>query len=106
MQKLKSYISVFFLALLLFPAAQKVMHEAGHLTDEHCDIKETHFCQYEHTCSICDYVFSSFAGAPERHSEYTPSVTCQDDFAFVKPSDKKAGSLAYTFSLRGPPTVS
>jgi hypothetical protein len=92
------------LALLVFPLVDKTMHDFGHFNDDRCGIKDTHFCQAEHTCSICDYVYSSSA---------TPPITQEHLTVFSKPCDRYYSLCVFNtsvppkfnLSLRGPPAT-
>ena len=89
------------LSLLLFPMAEKVMHEFGHLNEEHCGIKETHFCPLEHNCDVCDYVFSTCSTPPRSHQ--ITLAPHEAPFALIAFTSNTATSPKYTFTLRGPP---
>jgi hypothetical protein len=90
------------LALVLFPVGEKTLHELGHLTEQHCDVKEKHYCAVEHTCDICDYVFSSQAVPPEKVSEQHLWIECTESFSEALVFNTLT-STKYTFTLRGPP---
>mgnify|MGYP006943057760 FL=1 len=90
------------LVLLLFPIGNKVVHELGHLIDEHCVIEGTHFCATEHSCNQCDYLSS------------TTNITSHDraEFKIFLPSDNNIllaydsniiTAKVYFHCLRGPP---
>jgi hypothetical protein len=102
--KLRSYISLLFLLLLLFPVVEKVQHELEHSKEQHCGFKDTHYCEVEHTCVVCDYVFSAASEPPVNHSQlaffspYTKNIQTGLVFNLLVP--KK-----YTLSLRGPPNL-
>jgi hypothetical protein len=90
------------LALLLFPLAEKAVHELSHLQEDHCNIKETHFCDVENTCTVCDYVFWASSTPPKHETGITVTVKDSSISIFTFESNK-VQSLKYTFSLRGPP---
>ena len=93
------------LALILFPMAEKAMHELGHLDDVHCGIEETHFCSTEHSCSICDYIFSlSAAISPDEQGQASPFSQMIDNKIFSIISNTIT-SQKYTLPLRGPPVA-
>lgn len=102
MLKLRSFISVLFLALLLFPMAEKARHDLEHLKDVRCGVLETHFCKAEHNCELCDYIFGS-AGIPPRAQEQPALFLVQtgDICSFYEPDSP--GSAHIELSLRGPP---
>jgi hypothetical protein len=90
------------LALLLFPMLEKASHDFEHFDDDHCNIKDKHYCKVEHSCQICAYVFSSSSIPPKT----------QDKLAvFAKASDNLASEIVvntttsqkFRLSLRGPP---
>lgn len=104
MNKLKPYLSVLMLALLLFPLGKKAVHEFGHLSEVHCSDHEKHYCAVEHTCQLCDYVFSSQAMPPETMGQagfFIPFVSAQNAQAVFN----TLSPLKFTFFLRGPPRV-
>lgn len=80
------------------------MHELEHLNDSHCAVKETHFCEKEHNCSICDYIFSYSAAAitPNEQEQLSPFFQLIDTKVFNFVSNTTL-SQKYTLSLRGPP---
>ncbi len=90
------------IVLLLFQLVEKVSHDFEHFSDDHCSKKDIHFCKAEHTCSICDYVFSSSATPPNN-----------EDLIFVvsKAGEETNSIIAFNtlispkfkLSLRGPP---
>lgn len=91
-----------FLALLLFPMVEKAVHDLSHLNDKHCGIKETHFCEVEHSCKICDYHFASPSTLPKDQSQV--KIFLQTfDYAIPIFASNTTTSPKYTFSLRGPP---
>ena len=105
MQKLKSYIAALFLALLLFPLAEKVQHELGHFEEEHCGISETHFCQAEHSCTICDYVFAA-STTPSSCNEQLLIFLNKDANISFRASDSNLSSNSFFgVLLRGPPAT-
>jgi hypothetical protein len=57
----KKYCSIIFLFLFLFPLVEKEIHAIEHADDVHCSASDKHFHELEHSCSICDYTFSSSA---------------------------------------------
>ena len=104
MQKIRSYISLLLLAVMLFPLIEKVSHQLEHADENHCGKKELHFCAKEHNCKICDYVFSSIDEPLGYHYEIkgkTKVVTI--DFQIITPSITSSPNLSYL--LRGPPIV-
>jgi hypothetical protein len=102
MQKLLSYFSMLMLALLLFPLGEKAMHDFEHFNDDHCAIAETHFCETEHSCSLCDYVFSSASTPPQTHSRLLVFSPKNSDKIFSLVS-VTLSNLNFGLSLRGPP---
>lgn len=81
------------------------MHEIGHLKDEHCGKKETHFCPQEHYCDLCDYVSSSHASSipPDNHNQlivFASNIDC----SFYETVTGIATPRLFSFSLRGPPS--
>lgn len=102
MQRLRIHISLFFLALLLFPVLEKVKHELGHLHEERCDAKELHYCSLEHSCNVCDYVLSSSIEPSGNAPEFTILAQTCDNFT-LQYNAKPAITAEYSLSLRGPP---
>lgn len=104
MKKAGSYISMLILALFLFPLAEKAGHDFEHFNDEHCGIKDTHYCEAEHDCTICDYVLSSSSTPPEPPSEVCNVVRISENSVSLFTSDI-ISFPKFTFLLRGPPVV-
>jgi hypothetical protein len=90
------------LALLIFPMVDKALHDLGHLNDDHCGVKETHYCQTEHICSICDYIFSSSNTPPNTHEQLNMFLVYSENYASVLISNTTT-SPKFKLSLRGPP---
>jgi hypothetical protein len=92
------------LALFLFPLAEKAGHDFEHFNDEHCGIKDTHFCEAEHTCSICDFVLSSASSLPQPPAEVCDRVQSVQlsDFTFLS---HELSNSKFSFFLRGPPAL-
>jgi hypothetical protein len=55
---IKKYLSLFLLALFLFPSVEKQLHAFEHLSDSHCTSANKHFHPLEHNCSICDFTIT------------------------------------------------
>lgn len=102
MQKLRSYISMIMMALLILPMVEKAIHEIEHLDDKRCGIKETHFCEVEHSCNICDYTFSSPSTIP-KYPNQLDIILISTDYSVFGYTSNSTKSQKYTFSLRGPP---
>jgi hypothetical protein len=102
MQKIRTYISVLMLALIVFPTLEKTMHEIGHLAGEHCAVKEIHFCVNEHHCNLCDYIFSASSTPPQDQNQINVIFQDTESDLITLVSDGIT-SLKYSFSLRGPP---
>jgi len=81
---------------------EKVHHELEHSKEIHCGIKATHYCEAEHSCTVCDYVFSSSSEPPANQSQlsffsaYFENVPTDLVFNLLV-------SQKYILSLRGPP---
>lgn len=93
------------LALLLFPMAEKAIHEIAHLDDEHCGVKETHFCPVEHNCSVCDYIFSSSSAINPKEQEQFSQFAQIIDAKKIGIISNTITSQKYTLPLRGPPVA-
>lgn len=102
MRNFKSYISILFLALLLFPLAEKGLHLLEHDHDELCNTKGLHFCNLEHSCHVCDYVFSA-SSTPPNNQNRVNIVPPLADYSILFVVSHTTTSLKYTLSLRGPP---
>ena len=102
MRMLRKYTSLFMLMSLLFPIGEKAMHNIQHIYENHCEIKETHYCKTEHTCTICDYVFSSPSNLPLTQNQIIvfgqviTIVILVIVYNTIIPQK-------FTFTLRGPP---
>ena len=104
MQKIRSYISLLLLAVILFPLLEKVSHQLEHAQENHCGKKELHFCAKEHSCKICDYVFSSTDEPLAYHYEIK-AKTKVVNFEFKKITSSITSSPNSSYPLRGPPVV-
>ncbi len=93
------------LALVLFPIAEKAQHELAHLNEIHCGIADLHFCETEHTCDICDYVFSSSA-TPPAVQECSVAFTATEKLTSSELVFNTKTAQKYNLSLRGPPATS
>ncbi|PBQ34372.1 hypothetical protein CNR22_22205 [Sphingobacteriaceae bacterium] len=105
MQKFKTYISILFLALLLLPVAEKVMHELGHLEEDQCRVSETHFCKAEHHCSICAYVFASSSTPPHNSEQLSIVPSPAKEKSFPVYQCEKFSRATLKLLLRGPPAA-
>jgi hypothetical protein len=102
MKIIRKYLPLLVVALLLFPLVEKAVHDRGHFNEEHCELKDTHYCNVEHNCSLCDYVFSSPSNQPIAQNNI--SLFYQLVFTLVSIIVFKAiVSQKFTFKLRGPP---
>jgi hypothetical protein len=80
MQKLKTYFSLFFLSLFLFPMAEKQVHAFSHDKEFHCSATDKHFHEVEHICGICDY--TSTDSSPFAENIFSFTITgCE--FTFI-----------------------
>ena len=92
------------LALLFFPMVKKAIHDIEHLEQEHCGEKQTHFCQVEHNCSICDYHLSSTLTPPKNAIAIAIDIFQTPTNGYlIEFVSNITTSPKYTFSLRGPP---
>jgi len=91
------------IALVLLPLAEKVEHGLSHLSEDHCDTKDTHYCAKKHVCSTCNYLISSTAGTipHEQNTVITPVQYAEQVKRAVV--FNTTTSTKYTLSLRGPP---
>lgn len=104
MQALGNFCKSFLLLVLfLFPPVEKEIHDWQHANDFHCDADVAHLHPFEHTCSICDYVFPALI-QPETQAlttHFTEYVQKGSPFLpalfYLSPR--------YNFSLRGPPSI-
>jgi hypothetical protein len=56
-RKLKSFFSVFLLAVFLLPTVVKEVHTVSHEKRFHCDANgEQHIHVLHHDCNLCDFV--------------------------------------------------
>jgi hypothetical protein len=102
MKIIRKYLPLLVVALLLFPLVEKAVHDRGHFNEEHCELKDTHYCNVEHNCSLCDYVFSSPSNQPI--AKYKIVVFSQILIIIILFLVLNTiVSPKYTFTLRGPP---
>jgi len=102
LQKLKKYLSILFLALLLFPVIEKTSHELEHLHQTHCSSQGLHYCASENTCDVCDYVFSNSSTPPTQQNNLNV-ILIQTQYHYAGFISNEIKTTKYTFSLRGPP---
>lgn len=102
MQKVRSYFSMLFLALLLFPMVEKAGHELGHLDADHCESKGLHYCAQEHHCEICDYVLSSSSEPSENSREFKLPARHLEKETIIFAAEP-VSTFKFIISLRGPP---
>jgi len=98
---LRSIISLFMIALLVFPIVEKLEHELDHLNVEHCTVEGLHFCESEHTCSVCDYVISP-SGLIQNFGEVTLALTLTTAYQSIPTTPIFSGPIHHP-QLRGPP---
>lgn len=98
---LRSIISLFMIALLVFPIVEKLEHELDHLTVEHCTVEGLHFCESEHTCSVCDYVISP-SGLIQNFSELKLHLTFTAAYKALQITPIFSRPIHHP-QLRGPP---
>lgn len=90
--------------MLLFPTVDKAMHDYDHRDDVHCGIKEIHYCEAEHVCSLCDYVFTS-ASEPPKGKEHLSFFFKTYHYLLQTGESFPITNRPYTLSLRGPPNA-
>lgn len=99
--QVKKYISLFFLFLLIFPLAEKVIHSHEHLQDVHCNAIEKHFHEQEHECSICDFTITESNSLPSNEIRF---VVSSQSFSFNEFLQSVNISHAYSnLPSRAPP---
>jgi hypothetical protein len=103
--RLRKVLIPFFLTLLIaFPLVERTRHGFTHASKPHCSERGLHICAEEHTCPVCDYVFSS---AQPRMDEPHPTpavvsyVQNRVSFSVHFFSQRLEGGV----SQRGPPLV-
>lgn len=95
-------LALFFISLLVIPQGRKLLHEFDHLDSVHCNVHERHFCAAEHTCSLCDFVFSAAARPPQALAQASaPMANVQAPLSH--PERFLLSPRKYHLLLRGPP---
>jgi hypothetical protein len=103
MQRIKKYLSLFFLLLFLFPMAEKGWHAFEHQADEHCEATDKHFHKQGHSCSLCDFTITDSNYPAEK--EYSLIITVQP-FLFRSPAESVNTPSAFqSLPARAPPVV-
>ncbi len=102
----KSIVAFFLLVIFLFPLVERGFHDYSHKDDSHCTTTtEKHFHAEEHDCSICDFTINISDSPFRQHYSFVAEI-----FYFVYsveiPTQATSSTCAYSFSLRGPPTLS
>lgn len=90
--------------MLLFPTVDKAIHDFEHRNDVHCGIREVHYCEAEHTCSLCDYVCSSNS-EPPKCTEHLSVFFRTYHYVLQAGKSFPITDRPYTLSLRGPPNA-
>jgi hypothetical protein len=101
MRVLKKGISVFFLALFLFPLVQKELHALEHANDFHCSSALNHFHEKEHFCSLCDFIVPLTLVTSQPVFDFT--LVCHSLLPFSYKSIFLTSAALYATALRGPP---
>lgn len=103
-QQLKSYFSIFFLVVFLFPTVIKEIHAIDHENVFHCDVKgERHLHTQQHDCTLCDFVLPLvFSSVYNSNDDF--SLFCFAETLFPRPAKVYSfSSCLSSLSLRGPP---
>ena len=103
--QLKQFISIFSIAVFLFPLVAEEVHTFEHRNDSHCTERSTtHFHEMEHHCSMCDFVHLT-SDTPFRNKQILEieiyKVLCFNYYLLFEVAKHNC-----TFLLRGPPTIS
>lgn len=104
MKRLKPYLSALLLFLLLYPLGEKTLHGLSHLSEVPCGMEETHFCQAEHHCHLCDYVFSPCTSAGIT-GDHLRLFSLRGEGYQPLPDVPLSLSSVTLFFLRGPPAA-
>lgn len=102
LRKLLPVVALFFVALVIFPPAAKAVHEFAHEHEESCEVDGDHFCQHEHSCSVCDYTLSPSLTPQWQSFELNEEVVTGPISTTLYTSDHLSHN-GFSFSLRGPP---
>ena len=102
-KQVKSYLSVFFLLLFLFPLLEKGIHDFSHIGDTHCTSLDKHFHAPEHHCEICDFT-NDFNGFPA-FNQYDVLLSEQGILNFSSEKNNLLLQEKHFHSLRAPPSL-
>src|ERR1035437_5770991 len=70
--RLKSYISVFFLAVFLIPTVVKEVHNICHDKEFHCNtFNGTHLHIAHHDCTLCNFVIPVISTPENSQNNFT-----------------------------------
>jgi hypothetical protein len=101
--KLKSYLSVFFLAVFLTPTIVKEVHSICHNKEFHCNtFSGTHLHIAHHDCTLCNFVIPVIA-VPAKHQN---NFTLPHFAEYIFPHSVQvyfSSSRFSSASLRAPP---
>lgn len=102
MKIIKKYFSLFFLLLFLFPQVEKGIHDFTHGTGSHCKELSLHFCEKEHSCTLCDYQITPAIKSIVPFSTSFPIV--EKEITFIIPiTIFLSQELKYNLPSRAPP---
>jgi hypothetical protein len=96
-----TFLSSFFLVLLLFPMVEKEIHAFEHKDDVHCMSSEKHFHAMEHHCSICDYTATHSTCCT--NSKITFILSAKDFFFQPFLEKNKYSDFQFLLRSRAPP---
>jgi hypothetical protein len=104
MPKIRTYSCILLLVLLLLPMATIIAHQFEHYNIEQCKATELHFCNTEHDCKLCDYIFSTPSSySPSQHQTELNIVIQIIAISILLFLVKPITALKYRLSHRGPP---
>lgn len=102
--KIKNILSIFTLAVFLFPMVAVQVHSFEHRHDKHCTNTETHYCTPEHHCTLCDFVqITSNTSVSETQLKAGIIITAHKTDFYKSVVVTKYNTV---HPLRGPPAVS
>ena len=102
--RLKKNISIFTLAVVLFPIIMEELHTFAHRNDFHCtEVNAKHFHHSVHHCPICDFVLTVSDKPFLSNQIFVDAIFTRLSFTFYQSTAVVTPN--YNYPLRAPPTI-
>jgi len=103
--RMKSYLSVFFLAVFLVPTVVKEVHSICHNQEFHCNTATgTHLHVIHHDCTLCNFVIPVISVPAKPQNNFILSHFAEYVFPSLVESNFSSSQFS-SASLRAPPVL-